>query len=838
MSEVEEIQSLINEAEQLRDAGNYTEARRVVASAIQKAMTARNNSLIRTAMNLRNSIQQASVTQQQPSSNRCMDPNPPADLQCCSDVYEAEESEVQKRLDANDGTVVVQYQVRDDLIKYVCFNRSVLQEPSRLRSQTVRLCSPIAATTNSEMMYGFANNRVSTRKIKYVVKPSDKVGDQIKIDVPQSDGSTQDLDVTIPSHIDKYKEPLQIQEHLSYLSEELENATRELDEYTETTWTVDQSVLMLLEEAVDNARDRLADANNRLSQASEDGVKAVEPGDLIYFDTENIREGPAGSEELYVKLRFFGLDVGGVIDFKDFLYQVIGFPEINRFVITQRSPEVYIMLSNGLSVDSDVSRTYHEFDSNLDQALDDVIDNVEKVSESWADWDDGTLHKWVREQIDKTGPVYSGEDDIKKNASEAARSIQVARSEVGAVTDATSASHCQLGQETTVWQIEAVNPIDVTSEQKEQAMTKVMEMYSSAQYKPVTIQDLRRQVLDIMKDAYKNKPEELEHLTLLDPSTIDINDLETVHNHNHSDEESYIGSDIESRGDEQIYRDLDEARGVSQLRCFLANNIVEVNNNYDSGDVERIAAAFNIDQVPYEIADRIAYLPTYLDYEVDNMNSRMQGNATTAERVCEDYDVAVDGPVDDPRSYRIVVRAFGNRLFGSDDDDEPQGEMEVNSDSEDEFERGAQQVSNNLGFISEDDRFNSPVRGEQTIGSAQQTPEYNSSFGSRGDSLHLSHLNSTENSTENIADDDDDLLSEVGSLHSSDNDSVASLDLNDFAPPGSPTNRAPTTPIQLAPRLSDGVQGVEDLNEPTTPTTPPPDLDRNDSMETTDSDDL
>lgn len=835
MSDVEEIQSLINEAEQLRDAGNYTEARRVVASAIQKAMTARNNSLIRTAMNLRNSIQQASVAQPQPSSNRCMDPNPPADLQCCSDVYEAEESEVQKRLDANDGTVVVQYQVRDDLIKYVCFNRSVLQDPSRLRSQTVRLCSPIAATTNSEMMYGFANNRVSTRKIKYVVKPSDKVGDQIKIGVPQSDGSTQELDVTIPSHTDKYKEPLQIQEHLSYLSEELENATRELDEYNATTWTVDQSILMQLEEAVDNARDRLADANDRLSQASEDGVKAVEPGDLIYFDTENIREGPAGSEELYVKLRFFGLDVGGVIDFKDFLYQVIGFPEINRFVITQRSPEVFIMLSNGLSVNNDVARTYHDFGYNLDQALHDVVDNIVDEPESSDDWEDGI--NWVRKQIDKTGPIYSGEDDVKKAASEAARSIQVARSEVGAVTDATSASHCQLGQETTVWQIAAVNPIDVTSEQKEQAMTKVMEMYSSAQYKPVTIQDLRRQVLDIMKDAYKNKPEELEHLTLLDPSTIDINDLETVHNYNNSNEDSYVGSDIESRNDEQIYRDLDEARGVSQLRCFIANNIVEVNNDYDSGDLERIAAAFNIDQVPYEIADRIAYLPTYLDYEVDTMNSRMQGNATTAERVCEDYDVAVDGPVDDPRSYRIVVRAFGNRLFGS-DDDEPEGDMETESiNSEDEFERGAQQVSNNLGFISEDDRFNSPVWGEQTIGSAQQTPEYNSSFGSRGDSLHLSHLNSTENSTENIADDDD-LLSEVGSLHSSDNDSVASLDLNDFAPPGSPTNRTPTTPIQLAPRLSDGVQGVEDLNEPTTPSTPPPDLDRNDSMETTDSDDL
>ena len=811
MSDVEEIQSLINEAEQLRDAGNYTEARRVVASAIQKAMTARNNSLIRTAMNLRNSIQQASVTQQQSSSNRCMDPNPPADLQCCSDVYEAEESEVQKRLDANDGTVVVQYQVRDDLIKYVCFNRSVLQDPSRLRSQTVRLCSPIAATTNSEMMYGFSNNRVSTRKVKYVVKPSDKVGDEIGIDVPQSDGSTQELGVTIPFYTDKYKEPLYLPdpEYISALTEEVESATRELDEYNAATWTVDQSVLMQLEEAVDYARDRLADAESRAASAAEDGVKAVEPGDLIYFDTENIREGPAGSEELYIKLRFFGLDVGGVIDFKDFLYQVIGFPQINRFVITQDSPEVFIMLSNGLSVNNDVARTYHDFDSNLNQAIYDVVGEVVDEPESNEDWDKGM--NWVREQIDKTGPIYSGQDDVKKVASEAARSIQVAENEVGAVTDATSASHCQLGQETTVWKIAAVNPIEITNEQKTEAMTKVMEMYSSAQYKPVTLQDLRKKIVDIMKDAYKDKPEQLADLTLLDPSNINLSELEAMDNYHNDDNYSYMESESDRtyRSPDEIYRDLDEARGISQLRCFIANNIDMINNDGGPGQaLQRVAQAFNINDPPEEAIHQLGLynLSQYLDYEADQMNSRMQGSSD-AENICDNYGVVVDGPIDQSSSYRLVVRALGNRLFGSDDDDEPEGEMEVNSDSDDEFDRGARQVSHNLGFMADDDRYND------------------------GGPMRLSEL-------DNSYEDQDDMLSEVGSLHSSDSDSIHSLDLYNYAPPGSPATRAPSTPIQLAPRLSDGVQGVEDLNDPTTPSTPPPDLDRNNSMETTDSDDL
>ena len=89
MSDVEEIQSLLNQAEELRNEGNYSEARNVVGTAMQKAMTARNNSLIRSAMSIRNSIQQASISHNEPPANRCMAPNPPADLLCCSDVYEA-----------------------------------------------------------------------------------------------------------------------------------------------------------------------------------------------------------------------------------------------------------------------------------------------------------------------------------------------------------------------------------------------------------------------------------------------------------------------------------------------------------------------------------------------------------------------------------------------------------------------------------------------------------------------------------------------------------------------------------------------------------------------------
>ena len=64
----------------------------------------------------------------------------------------------------------------------------------------------------------------------------------------------------------------------------------------------------------------------------------------------------------------------------------------------------------------------------------------------------------------------------------------------------------------------------------------------------------------------------------------------------------------------------------------------------------------------------------------------------------------------------------------------------------------------------------------------------------------------------------DDMLSEVDSLHSSDNNSVASLDLNDFDPPGSPASRAPSTPLNLVP--SHEVQIDGDLTFETPPRTP------------------
>ena len=259
----------------------------------------------------------------------------------------------------------------------------------------------------------------------------------------------------------------------------------------------DLSRAIQLEEEYQFAVDRLA------ADEEEEGVNPVSPGNLIYFDTGHVRQGPAGSNELYVKLRFFGLDVGGVINLKDFLYQVIGFPEIKRFVITQESPETFIMLSNGLSVSMDVARTYEDFNPNLTQAINDVVSNL--VDETTPGFDSDTpemINNWIIDKINDKNPVYKGEDKVKKVASESARSIQEARSDVSAVTNAQSASHCQIGQETTVWNIAPAGSVDVSKEEEEAAMQKVMEMYAIAEYKPITIQDLRSKVLDIMKDLY------------------------------------------------------------------------------------------------------------------------------------------------------------------------------------------------------------------------------------------------------------------------------------------------------------------------------------------------
>ena len=366
-----------------------------------------------------------------------------------------------------------------------------------------------------------------------------------------------------------------------------------------------------------------------------------------------------------------------------------------------------------------------------------------------------------------------------RKASQADRSIQETASEVGAVTDATSSSHCQIGQETTVWQINPVSPIEVSNEQKEQAMTKVMELYSSAEYKPVTIQELRSRVLDIMKEAYQDKPSELQGVNMLDPSRVEISDADTV--------QPDLNMEV-NRTPEQVYQELEYARGVSELRCFIAQNIDDL--DYDSVDhLEQVARAFRINEAPDGSGQQS--LSDYILYEMNEMPAQLQEHGN-ANQVCDNLSIRVDGAVDNPRNYRVVVSAFGNRLFDS--DDEPQGEMEVDSESEDDFERGAREVSRNLGFMSDDSRFNDsgPMR--------------------------LSELES------------DEMLSPVGTLSdidNSDNESVGSLpDLNDFDPPISPEGQRsvqfPSTPINLVPRLSDGVQIDGDLTERRTPENPRP----------------
>ena len=211
MSSAEDIQNLITQAEQLRDSATstydeasnqfseakkqadeladendarnvivnaklqvtpqmkaakdqYAEAMQKIADANRQAMSSRNRDLIMKTMRVRSSIQQAKIPFERDyremgivddDVNRCMEPDPPSDLQCCSDAALGEEYEVLKRIDPSkpdDGTVVVEYVVNGDQKKYVCFNRSVLT-PSTLRAQTVRLCTPLAATTDSERMY-------------------------------------------------------------------------------------------------------------------------------------------------------------------------------------------------------------------------------------------------------------------------------------------------------------------------------------------------------------------------------------------------------------------------------------------------------------------------------------------------------------------------------------------------------------------------------------------------------------------------------------------------------------------------------------------------------------
>jgi len=166
--------------------------------------------------------------------------------------------------------------------------------------------------------------------------------------------------------------------------------------------------------------------------------------------------------------------------------------------------------------------------------------------------------------------------------------------------------------------------------------------------------------------------------------------------------------------------------------------------------------------------------------------------------------------VSDPRNYNVIVSAFGNRLF-ADDDDEPSGEIE--RESGDEMDGNATNESVPDGFGDWFDSF----ENEQQSPRESYRPDYNSPDGSRGNSLHLSHLNDsvndndTVNDNETINDNGSDLLSEVGSLDS--NDSINSLDLGDweYDSPVTPSRNSSgfveetPPPISLVPRISDGV---------------------------------
>lgn len=760
MSSASDVQNLITQAEQLRDSDEYTDAMNVIANANRQAIMLRDRALIVRTMQVRAQIQEARdaynrdrVTTDTNSSedvNRCMEPDPPADLQCCSDVYDAEESEVLKRLAANDGTVVVEYAIGNGRSKYVCFNRSVIS-PHNLRSQAVRLCSAIAATTNSENMYGYANNTVTASRVKYVVKEGDAAGDALQLDVPEEDGSVSKLDVTIPAYTDVRHEPITDEDAI----QRCVNRPSEIARWTaevarlEGEWgsaleetPSDYSTMMVLEEELDNAKDKL-------DSLEREHCQQTKPGDIIYFKTHT-RVGPAGSEELYMKLRFLGLDVGGVVDLKDFLYQIIGFPQVNRYVIEQRGPEKFVMLSNGLSVGQDVASSYHEFRDNVDEAIRSVVEAATLEPDDSDDLDAGV--NWVSSKIDDVRELYDGDNETKKEASQAAMDIHRAYDDEKAVTDATSAAHCQVGQDTTVWLISPKEPVTITVEDKAAAMKRVMELYESAQYKPVTLRSLQEKVVKILKEAYEDRPSSLEGIEFEDPSKIDLDSL----NNNTSGDMN--------EGD--VYSILGERRGVDKLRCFIAQNAAHSGFTTDDNwmEIEDAMQRFHV-EVPEDFGSGDSGSYDYITYEYDNIAESL--TTSTADQICADNQVRYDEAVGDrqnPDAYSMVVRALGN--FG---DDEPSGEIEMDDD---EFERGAQQVSNNLGFINEPGRFNS-------------------FDGNDGGPMRLSELNTSAD----IADDDTDILSEVGSLHSSDNDSIASLDLNDFDPPGSPQGRL--TPAAL-----------------------------------------
>ena len=695
MNAREQVTPLMKSAKQ-----QFSEAMKSVGEANNKAMGSRNRDMIMKTMRLRSSIQQAKIPFEREyremdivdeDINRCMEPDTPADLQCCSDAALGEEYEVMKRLQKNDGTVVVEYIVNGDQKKYVCFNRSSLT-PSLIRSQTVRLCTPLAATTNSERIYGFQNNVVMATRIKYIVTEDDKVGDKVTLDVPQEDGSITKMEVTIPEYTDKHGDAVttpegtercrKLQEDYDRYSSDVERAQQELEAHESDE---DQSLLMQLSDEIDHATEMKEELEEKL-------CLKTKTDSLIYFKTPNVRTGPAGSEELYIKLRFVGLDVGGVIDLKDFLYQIIGFPHVNRFKIEQRSPETFVMLSNALSVDQEVTTTYNNFSQNLERAVTSAVDDA--LPRDVDDIDSEAAYDWIMKQIDKKGELYSGEDKTKENSMKAARDIQIARGEVGAITDATSASHCQVGQETTVWLISPVDPETTTASEEEAAMAKVMELYSKAKYTPVTIKSLRRKVVDIIKEMYEDPPEELKDVTIY--PDIDPDDIEEELDGPY--ESSDYSIDEGSINEADMYDDLLGERGVAQLRCFLAQNMSRgedftADDNYD--DIVDAMSAFHVDAPNEE-----PFIHAEVDAIREDLVAGRWGQDAPADNFCNENDVVVDGDYTDPRSYRLVMRALGSTgapgLFST---------AEMETDSEDEFERGAAQVSHNLGFVADPERY-------------------------------------------------------------------------------------------------------------------------------------
>ena len=782
MNAKEQVTPLMKSAKQ-----QFSDAMKSVGEANNKAMTSRNRDLIMKTMRLRGSIQQAKIPFERDyremdivdeDINRCMEPDTPAELQCCSDAALGEEYEVMKRIEKNDGTVVVEYTVNGDQKKYVCFNRSSLT-PSLLRSQSVRLCTPLAATTNSERIYGFQNNVVMATRVKYLVTEDDKVGDQVTLDVPQEDGSITKMEVTIPEYTDKYGDAVttpegtercrKLHEDYDRYSSDLERAQQALEDYYAEGSDEDQSLLMQLSEEEDHAQALKNELEKEL-------CLKTKPDSLIYFKTPNIRTGPAGSEELYIKLRFFGLDVGGVIDLKDFLYQIIGFPDVKRFKIEQRSPETFVMLSNALSVDQEVTATYNNFGQNLERAVTSAVDDALPAGVGT-----GEAYDWIMKQIDRKGELYSGEDKTKENSMKSARDIQIARGEVGAITDATSASHCQVGQETTVWLISPVDPETTTASEEEAAMTKVMELYSNANYTPVTIKSLRRKVVDIIKEMYVDPPEVLKDVTIY--PDIDPDDIEEELDGPYESSLDDFSFDEGSANEEDM---LEADRGLEQLRCYLAKNMAQdhvsysASDNYD--DIVDAMSAFHV-MVPNQ--------EPFIHVEVDEIKEKLAVDGETADKLCDKNDVTVDGDYRDPGSYRLIMRAFGSTgahgLFGNAD---------METDSEDEFDRGAAQVSHNLGFVAEPERYTPDgslhLSHLEESNSALSDPGSDSHNPSQG-SLHLSHL---EESNTALSDEE---LSEVGTLHTSDTESVTSLDLRDYDLPESPQGALLTSSSQRTP---------------------------------------